>query len=352
MFYLYPLLYISSAFLLIAVVLPLVHSSFWIFRVFEYPRFQKLTLISIVFTAWLFTRPWNNTVHLVIVSVLFLAIIYLLYKIIPYTPLSKLEMKASPKNQEGCTVKFFSANVLQDNTNYKGYIALINKVDPDVIFLLETDEGWDKGLQPLREKYPYEIKKVLNNTYGMILYSRLHIIKSNIHFLADKEVPSFHLLLQLPNKDVIQFWGLHPKPPLPNESLRSDAKDKELMKVAFKVRNTKLPVIVMGDLNDVAWSHTTELFRKTSELLDPRRGRGFYSTFNAKHWFMRFPLDYIFASTHFSLVNMKRLPPTGSDHFPIITELHYSQVDKSKQEKPEADAEELSDAAEISAKPV
>ena len=71
----------------------------------------------------------------------------------------------------------------------------------------------------------------------------------------------------------------HPEPPVPGENLYSTAKDKELMKVALKAKECKLPCIVFGDLNDVAWSHTTELFRKTSELLDPRRGRGFYSTF-------------------------------------------------------------------------
>ena len=124
------------------------------------------------------------------------------------------------------------------------------------------------------------------------------------------------------------------------------------MKVALMVKEEKVPVIVLGDLNDVAWSHVTELFRKTSGLLDPRRGRGFYSTFSANHWYMRFPLDYVFCSSHFGLVNMKRLKHNGSDHFPMYMHLEFQPSLEGEQEKPHADKEEREEAAETANQPV
>jgi endonuclease/exonuclease/phosphatase (EEP) superfamily protein YafD len=124
------------------------------------------------------------------------------------------------------------------------------------------------------------------------------------------------------------------------------------MKVALKVKECNTPCIVFGDLNDVAWSHTTELFRKTSRLLDPRRGRGFYSTFSAHHWFIRFPLDYVFCSEHFGLINMKRLPKNGSDHFATFTHLLFQAGLKNVQEPPKADAEETKEAQAMASQPV
>ena len=86
----------------------------------------------------------------------------------------------------------------------------------------------------------------------------------------------------------------------------------------------RAPVIIGGDLNDVAWSRMTRLFLRTSGLLDPRRGRGFYNTFHADRWYMRFPLDHLFHSEHFTVSNIERLGFVGSDHFPILIDLRYA----------------------------
>jgi endonuclease/exonuclease/phosphatase (EEP) superfamily protein YafD len=234
--------------------------------------------------------------------------------------------------------------VYRDNRDYRRLLQLVQLCDPDIIFLVETDEAWEEGVRSLCDRYPHQLLKPLDNTYGLLLYSRLPLKDARINYHADPDVPSAETIVTLRSGADIRLWGLHPKPPVPGEDLRTTAKDKELLKVAESASNSDLPAIVMGDLNDVAWSYTTELFRKTSRLLDPRRGRGFYSTFNARNPFMRFPLDYIFCSGDFGLIMMKRLPRFGSDHFAMFTEVQYDPALKRKQDRPSADEDELREA--------
>lgn len=136
----------------------------------------------------------------------------------------------------------------------------------------------------------------------------------------------------MPSRQRVQVFAVHPTPPVPNENPRSTERDKELLLVAKKAEKLDMPVIVIGDLNDVAWSYTTELFLKTSQLLDPRRGRGFYNTFHAKMPLMQFPLDHAFISADFKLISLKKLDNFDSDHFPIFVKVQYEKQAEEEQE--------------------
>jgi endonuclease/exonuclease/phosphatase (EEP) superfamily protein YafD len=337
---------------LLMTLMPFVRSDFWTFRVLEYPRLQKLSLGIGLMVACIVTRGSTGNWFPWIFAVLVVCNAYLIYKIFPYTVAYKKEMKRVRARNEEREIKIFTANVLQDNTAYNKMLQQINTVDPDIVFLLETNGAWEKGVRSLEQKYPYTLKAPLENTYGLLLYSRLKLHNASVRFIVDEEIPSIKADVELPNGRMVKLFGLHPKPPVPEEEEYSTAKDKELMKVAFEVEKIKDPCIVMGDLNDVAWSRVTELFRKVSGLLDPRRGRGFYSTFSANHWWMRFPLDYIFCSNHFGLVQMRRMPHNGSDHFAMFIHLQYVPQLKNVQEEPEADGAERKEAAEKAATPV
>jgi endonuclease/exonuclease/phosphatase (EEP) superfamily protein YafD len=225
----------------------------------------------------------------------------------------------------------------------------IKEQDPDIIFLVETDSKWAEALKELEQQYSYFIKNPLDNTYGLLFYSRLEVVEGDVNFIVENDVPSIEVIVKLASGIPVKIYGPHPKPPVPKEALYSTAKDKELMKVALNVEHFEDPCIVMGDLNDVAWSYVTKLFRKVSGLIDPRRGRGFYSTFSANNRWMRIPLDYIFCSSHFGLVSMRRMPHNGSDHFAMFIHLQYQEQMEKMQEKPEADKKEKEVAVEKAA---
>ena len=72
--------------------------------------------------------------------------------------------------------------------------------------------------------------------------------------------------------------------------------DKELVKIAQRIKETNHPAVVAGDFNDVPWSFTVEKFQEVSKLRDIRVGCGFYNTFDAKNILLRLPIDHIFIS--------------------------------------------------------
>ncbi|MEN5432152.1 endonuclease/exonuclease/phosphatase family protein [Sphingobacterium faecium] len=324
-------LYIFSSILIIISFIPLIRNDYWTFRIFEYPRLQKLVLTALSLALLLIFSNKTLTFY-IYVTLLSGTILYLLKQIIPFTPLGKKQILRVRQEIPDQTISIMISNVFEDNTNYKGCIAEIKKTDADLVLLLETSHEWMEQLKEATDAYPYRIEKPIDNTYGMLLYSKLELKESEVKFLVEDDIPSIHTKVILRNGQVIQLYAVHPTPPVPGENPRSTERDKELLLIADKALASKIPVIVCGDLNDVAWSYTTELFLKTSQLLDPRRGRFFLNTFHAHHFFMRFPLDHIFCSTDFKLKKMKRLNNFDSDHFPILTVLQYEKSADAEQE--------------------
>lgn len=311
--------------------IPLIRNDFWTFRVFEYPRLQKLVLTLIALLLIVIYCP-RTTVFYIYIILLSGTIVYLLKQILPFTPLGKKQILKAKQDIPDQTISIMISNVFEDNINYTGCISEIKKTDADLVLLLETSHEWMEQLREATDVYPYRVEKPIDNTYGMLLYSKLELKDSMIKFLVEDDIPSIHTKVVLKNGQVIQLHAVHPTPPVPGENPRSTERDKELLLVADQALESKIPVIVCGDLNDVAWSYTTELFLKTSQLLDPRRGRFFLNTFHAHHFFMRFPLDHIFCSTDFKLKKMKRLHNFDSDHFPILTVLQYEKSADIEQE--------------------
>jgi endonuclease/exonuclease/phosphatase (EEP) superfamily protein YafD len=231
------------------------------------------------------------------------------------------------------------------NNDSRAVLELVKKTEPDLFLLLEVNDRWMKELEPLN--FPYSIKHPLENTYGIALLSRFELRDAQVNFLVEDDIPSIRAEVVLRSGERFVFYGLHPRPPAPQESLGTTERDAELIVVAKQIASSDLPTVVAGDLNDVAWSGTTRLFQKISETLDPRIGRGLYSSFHAQIPFLRFPLDHVFHTDNFRLSEIRRLPYVGSDHFPIFVNLSLEVSAPATQEEPVSNQQDREEADEV-----
>ena len=320
--------------------IPFLKVDHWTVRIWDYPRKQLLFLQMLFITFALITNSISHPYHLLILFAGLISIVYLVNKYIPYTFLHHKQVKKANKFDESYQISIYISNVYMHNTKYELLLKSINKHNPDFIMLVETDEKWKKSLSSLEDEYSHCFFLPKDDTYGMLIYSRFQLEDCQFKFLMDKNIPSFHTNIILKNGEKIRFYGLHPEPPFPTESIDTTERDAELLVVAKEVKKLNMPVLVAGDLNDVAWSYTTKLFQKISGLLDPRIGRGFFSTFHAKYPLARWPLDHIFVSLHFRLIKIKRLASIGSDHFPIFLKLLLKPSSRSNPTQEVADEED------------
>jgi endonuclease/exonuclease/phosphatase (EEP) superfamily protein YafD len=336
---------------LIATLLPLLRAEAWWIRVFDFPRLQIVGLALLTLAGGL-VLEWHELPGywgIGLLLALLGAVVYQVVRIVPYTPLASKQVGDTTLPDDTRHISLAVMNVLQFNKHGKEALAELERIDPDIIMAVETDKWWLEQLKPLEKTHPHTCHEPLDNTYGLLFFSRLPVRDCHIKYLLDDDVPSLHTHVQLPDgKTWVRLYGLHPKPPAPQESKTSTRRDAELLLVGKEIEKKDEPTIVFGDMNDVAWSHTSELFRRISGLMDPRVGRGLLPTFHADYSLLRWPLDHVFVSADFKVEDIQRLNYVGSDHFPIYIKLTYEPHDKhiQKQNAEEADEEDHEEAAE------
>jgi endonuclease/exonuclease/phosphatase (EEP) superfamily protein YafD len=325
-------------------LLPLSRSDVWWVRVFDFPRMQILVATLGIFLAYVIFASDTGLISILFLAALASCLAIQIHMMYPYTRLAGKQVEASVGSRSDSTFSLLFANVLQENRNVAKLKDIIRDADPDIILTVETDDWWRENLAELEETYPYTVKQPQDDTYGMILYSRLELLGAQIKFLIEDNVPSIHGRVRLPSGIEVEIRCLHPPPPIPKFSDSSEERDVELLIVGKEIKKLDRPALVFGDLNDVAWSRTNYLFQDISGLLDPRIGRGFFNTFHAEYPFMRMPLDHCFHSNHFRLVDFRRLAYYGSDHFPVFIKLSYEPDAPSSQDEPRANASQKKDA--------
>lgn len=304
--------------ILIVVVtsLPLSNTNAWWVRVMDFPRVQIAMVGGIVLFAALFLPGASR---FLVPFLMIVACGYQFWRVFPYTAFAPVEMQLAAGGPDA--VKMLASNVLMENDRHGALIEVIEQVDPDVLLLMETDQIWLDALEPALERYSTVIREPKDNHYGMIFATRLPVDEARIVYLTSDDTPSAFAQLMAPGGVTFRFVGLHPQPPVPGADTHE--RDAQIYYAARFARKSGVPLVVAGDFNDVAWSDTSKTFKHVGQYLDPRIGRGFFSSFDAGRFYLRFPIDQLYVTEDVAVVSIKRHAYIGSDHFPMGATLRF-----------------------------
>ena len=335
-------LHILAAVIILGAFLPLLRFDLWIVRGWDFPQLQFFVVGMPVFVLLIATGV-NGKAETGLLAVLGLGLLWMGWGIFHYTPMAGKRVR---DGEGGVRLSVMVSNVLMSNRESGKLLELLRSYQPDIFVALETDQWWVDQLSEISADYQHSVELPQDDTYGMLVRSRIPLEDLKVEYLLRGNIPSVHCFIRLDDGTKIRVHALHPKPPFPDEDTSSTDRDAELLMVGKRVKEQGDPSIVLGDMNDVAWSHTTRLFQRTSGLLDPRIGRGFFSTFHAEHRWMRWPLDHMFISKEFRVCRIERLPYVGSDHFPMFAEFSYEPEKRAANDPLEEDAGDRKEADE------
>lgn len=313
---------IIAIFILTTTLLSLLTDTSWrYFKMLDFPRIQYFVFGGIVLLLFIWiTEKWRWYDYL-FAGMLAASMLFQGTYLINYTPLISKAVPDAITEAEG--LKLLVYNLYDKNDKYDEALAMLDKSDADILITLETTPKWEEKLSPLRQQYPYTTETINKVAYGMTVYSKFPMEDLEKFYLHNDKVPSYKFKVSPPNMVQTQIYSLHPPPPKHFKEYPDNEgqQEKALIMIGDRIEREDIPTIIIGDLNDVAWGDTDRLMQANGRLKDVRVGRSFYNSFNAHNFLMRWPLDHVFVTKHFSLKKLELLDNAGSDHYPVVAEI-------------------------------
>ncbi len=295
----------------------------WVFRTMAFAKIQLSYVQTIVIIILILRFFYLSDISKILSVSLVLTWLHNLFILLPYTAFNPKESRRLKISKQ--FISFLSVNVYQNNQDYHLLTDLIKRLKPDILLTMESDKKWEKAIEDVEDLFQYAKKVPQDNTYGIHFYTKLKVKSLQVNYFVAKDLPSIEAKLETKDGDEFTFFGVHPPPPSPTEEETSKERDADILALGKRIQKLNNPCLVVGDFNNVAWSKSSKLFKKTTQLLDPRIGRGFISTFHAKYLFFRFPIDLIFHSKSIYIQKIKTEKHINSDHFPLYGEFVIQQ---------------------------
>lgn len=241
-----------------------------------------------------------------------------LIPLIPYWKPAK-EPAPSPGNE----VLLISWNVLHENpADRQAALRWLTSQNADLVLLTECTVAWRELLAPLHEIYPHRISSERDGAEGMLLLSRYPLDPPDpVGLVLPK--PWISTVAHLPG-GAVRVIGMHPRTPRSGE--RFDQRNVQYEQAAAISRDSKIPVILMGDLNCTPFSPWFRRLVKQGGLRDSALGHGFPSTWRGQG--IGLPIDHILLSYDWQVLSRwVHADRMGSDHHPVMAKIRRHPLD-------------------------
>jgi endonuclease/exonuclease/phosphatase (EEP) superfamily protein YafD len=224
------------------------------------------------------------------------------------------------------TLKVMSFNIKIENTYLDRIVNSIKSADPDLALLIEIDVATTKKVEAMIiDKFPYHFRSPGGD---LAVFSKLPLEgSSGDKFLGSNDT---HLVTHLKYRDKrIKIIGVHPFVPIKSSTLTR--RNLQLDALANHLQREQSPTILMGDFNLSPWSPYYRKFIDKTKLHNTRYGFGILPSWIRPSTYVKLPhlllpvlnipIDHIFISKDFKVVNTYIGDNGNSDHAPIISEL-------------------------------
>lgn len=214
------------------------------------------------------------------------------------------------------------ANINSEHRYPDAIRRVITDEDPDFILLLEITPWMLEQLADLADGYPYWVAEPREDNFGMALFSRQPLLKTEILRFGPIKLPS--ILAELPSGEQrFTLLGTHPTPPVSAELARY--RDEQLAMLAQRARQTDQPLLLLGDLNLSPWSVVFRQLLTNAGLQDSANGRGIQPTWPAGWPLLWIPIDHALFSRGIQIQRRAVGADLGSDHYPVLVEFQVAR---------------------------
>ncbi|MEN3791981.1 endonuclease/exonuclease/phosphatase family protein [Fulvimarina sp. MAC3] len=204
---------------------------------------------------------------------------------------------------------------LRYNSDTKPALDLIRSTKADVVTLQESTERWVDALSGVKDIYPHRIlcgvKKPLG---GNVILSKFQIRESDT--VCDEELGFLATTIDLANEEILTVASQHLVWPWP---FRQWSQIEVLPAILAQLDH---PLVIGGDFNAVPWSAAVSVY---ADAANARPIEGIGATFAPyalpASWkpVIGLPIDNVLVSSEIKILSTGTLPPTASDHLPVLT---------------------------------